>query len=301
MAECDGTALSWAITTLSPGALLVEVCDLHDGFGPWLVRCAPPSSSPVYAGVLRVAADAADGKGPQYVRTEAAAMRIAEQFGVAAPRLVGLDAEGRSAGRVASVQSVVDGEPLGQGPYSADRLFSLGERLASVHRVSIEPSAELPIRRRAMDGGEGFLTERRRYAGSARWVAGKRLLRRAEAELAQRPRPRDRIGLVHGDAWVGNAMALDGRCSGLFDWGSAGVGHPGVDVGYARLSAALTYGVHAAADVLAGWEAGTGEPLASIAYWDVVAALVTPPDLGPATDVRDAFLLRALDATSPPA
>lgn len=177
----------------------------------------------------------------------------------------------------------------------------LGKRLASVHRVSIEPSAELPIRRRAMDGGEGFLTERRRYAGSARWVAGERLLRRAEAELAQRPRPRDRIGLVHGDAWVGNAMALEGRCSGLFDWGSAGVGHPGVDVGYTRLSAALTYGVHAAADVLAGWEAGTGEPLASIAYWDVVAALVMPPDLGPISDVRDAFLLRALDATSPPA
>ena len=64
--------------------------------------------------------------------------------------------------------------------------------------------------------------------------------------------------------------------------------------GYARQSAALTYGLPAADDVLTGWEATTGGRLSSIVYWDVVAARLTPPDMGPVTDIRDELLLRAL-------
>jgi aminoglycoside phosphotransferase (APT) family kinase protein len=168
--------------------------------------------------------------------------------------------------------------------------------LATVHAVRVEPSAELPTRNSAMDGG-GWLGERHRYAGSPRWKVGVQLLREAEDALNRHPRPGDRVGLVHGDAHPGNAMADDDRCTGLFDWGCAGVGHPGVDVGHTRLTAYLTYGLDAAADdVLAGWETENGESLRSVPYWDTLAALGTPPDIGGPTDRRDAFLLRALEA-----
>lgn len=297
MAEPDHCALEWAVNLLCPSGQVLEVRDLHDGIGPWLVRCTNPHGSTTCSGILRVAAsDAAMAKDGAYVRTEAAALLTTQRLGIASPRLLGLDASGRQAGRVASVQSVLTGEPIASGTYSPACLRSMGEQLAIVHSVKVESSAELPTRKRAMDPGEGFLDERQRYAGTARWVTGERLLEQAERTLARYPRPPDPIGLVHGDAWLGNAMARDNHCTGLFDWGCAGVGHPGVDVGYARLSAVLTYGMDAADDILSGWETEHGKPLSSIAYWDVLAALTTPPDLGTPTDRRDAFLRRALDA-----
>jgi aminoglycoside phosphotransferase (APT) family kinase protein len=278
---------------------LAGIRDLHEDFGPWLVLCTGPAGPEVFSGILRVGSgDGSRAKDATYVRTEAAALRVAELSGIDAPRLLGLDADGAQAGRVASLQTVLDGEPLVLRPYSRTRLRSLGAQLATVHQVNIAPSAHLPARQRSLEPGGGYLEERHLYAGSPRWAAGERLFREAEAELARHRRPADRVSLVHGDAWIGNAMAVDDRCAGLFDWGCAGVGHPGVDLGHARLTAALSFGMDAGDDVLAGWEAAVGEPLCLTSYWDVIGALLTPADIGDNTATRDEFLLRALDNLS---
>jgi aminoglycoside phosphotransferase len=294
--EPERGVVHWAVRTLCPGGQLVGIRDLHEDFGPWLVQCTGPSGAEVFSGILRVGSDdGSRGKDAKYVRIEAAALRIAQSSGIDAPRLLGLDADGAHAGRVASLQTVLDGEPLVRTPYSRTRLRSLGEQLATVHQINVEPSAHLSVRQRSLEPGEGYIEERHLYAGSARWAAGERLFRDAEAELARHPRPADRVSLVHGDAWIGNAMAVDDRCAGLFDWGCAGVGHPGIDLGHTRLTTALRFGMDAADDVLAGWEAKTGAPLSSTPYWDVVGALLTPPDIGDNTHTRDEFLMRALD------
>jgi aminoglycoside phosphotransferase (APT) family kinase protein len=274
---------------------LLEVRDLHEDFGPWLVRCTGPADADACAGILRVGSqDGSRGKDAEYVRIEAAALRAAQSSGIGAPGLLGLDADGAQSGRVASLQTVVDGEPLARMPYSAALLRSLGEQLARVHQITIEPSAHLPARRRSLEPDGGYGQERELYAGSPRWAAGARLLAEAAAELARHRRPADRVSLVHGDAWIGNAMATDNRCTGLFDWGCAGVGHPGIDLGHTRLTAALSFGMDAAHDVLAGWQAEAGQPLSLPPYWDVAGALLTPPDIGDKTQLRDDFLLRAL-------
>jgi hypothetical protein len=46
------------------------------------------------------------------------------------------------------------------------------------------------------------------------------------------------------------------------------------------MDAAFCYGQGAAAEVLAGYEQAADGPAADIAYWDIVAALATPPGLG---------------------
>jgi aminoglycoside phosphotransferase (APT) family kinase protein len=288
--------VDWAVRTLCPGGVLVDIRDLHEEVGPWLLLCAGPAGAEVSSGILRVGSgDGGSAKAAEYVRTEAAALQIAGSSGIQAPRLLGLDADGAETGHVASLHAVLDGEPLVRGTYSRGRFRSLGAQLAAVHQISIEPSAHLPVRQRSLEPGEGWLAERRRHAGSPRWAAGERLLAEAQAALARHPRPADRVSLVHGDAWIGNAMAVDDRCIGLFDWGCAGIGHPGIDLGHTRLTAVLSFGMTAGDDVLAGWEADVGAPLSSTAYWDVVGALLTPPDIGEKTDIRDEFLLRALD------
>jgi len=112
--------------------------------------------------------------------------------------------------------------------------------------------------------------------------------------LANQPGPHDIRGLVHGDAWLGNIMSTGAHVTGLIDWGCSGVGHPGIDLGHARLSAALSYGLQAADALLDGWEQATGRLADAMPYWDTVAALETAPDMGAGTDVRNRFLQQAL-------
>lgn len=78
------------------------------------------------------------------------------------------------------------------------------------------------------------------------------------------------------------------------DWDSARVGHPGIDLGWSRLEAALAYSPAAADEITHGWATVTGQGPDSLAYWDLVAALQTHADLGSHTGKRDAFLRAAL-------
>jgi len=57
-------------------------------------------------------------------------------------------------------------------------------------------------------------------------------------------------------------------------------GPAGVDLGSLRCDAALYHGLACADDVRRGWEEAAGRAAADVAYWDVVAALSTPPDMG---------------------
>ena len=45
------------------------------------------------------------------------------------------------------------------------------------------------------------------------------------------------------------------------------------------MDAAIMFGLLAAAAVLVGWRRATGRATDAMAYWDLVAALTTPPDM----------------------
>jgi len=90
-----------------------------------------------------------------------------------------------------------------------------------------------------------------------------------------------RGGLVHGDLWHGNTLWDDnGHLTAILDWDCAGVGPAGIDLGSLRCDAALCHGLRAADDILHGWEIEARRPGRDVPYWDVVAALSSPPDMG---------------------
>jgi aminoglycoside phosphotransferase (APT) family kinase protein len=93
---------------------------------------------------------------------------------------------------------------------------------------------------------------------------------------------------------LGNIMTNNDQVVGLIDWGCAGFGHPGIDLGHLRLSVAFEHGMSATAEVLIGWQQETGRPAEATAYWDIIAALNTPADMGGLTQVRDTFVSDAL-------
>lgn len=97
--------------------------------------------------------------------------------------------------------------------------------------------------------------------------------------LAHQQVPDSPSALVHGDFWQGNSMWVDDETVGLIDWDMAGVGNAGIDLGSARLDAAIMFGQEAVAHVLSGWERASGMRAENVPYWDVVAALSTPADM----------------------
>jgi aminoglycoside phosphotransferase (APT) family kinase protein len=291
MVDPAPAALSWAIETWRPGATVANVRDLHDGQGPWLIEVS--SYGAAHRAVLRTAGPAA--KGGTYLQIEATALRRVERSGLNAPRLIAID-DGRQSGLVASLQTVLAGDTVASQPWNKKRLHAVGAHLAEIHGMTTDPAPTLPERRRPLEPGGGYTAEKRQGAENPtqRSRDGARLLAAAAQELARHPRPAGERGLVHGDAWLGNIMSTGTRVTGLIDWGCAGVGHPGIDLGHARLSAAFSYGIEAADTLLDGWEQATGRRADAMPYWDTVAALESAPDMGTVTEIRDTFLHQAL-------
>jgi aminoglycoside phosphotransferase (APT) family kinase protein len=290
--------LRWAASQVGADARPVAIKGLRAGAGPWWLRL--DRGGTLVEAVLRVG----DTHSRQLLATEAAALALAEDRRLAAPRLLAVDLDGAVAGRPALLMTALAGTSTIPAVASVGRLRALGAAAATLHRVATGPRPDLPLRTRPLADVD-FVAMRR--------ATGSSLLLEAAAErVNQVPMPQGMTVLVHGDLWQGNTLWSGERWVGVVDWDAAGVGHPGIDLGTLRLDAAILFGLPAADEVLEGWRRATGQAADAMAYWDLVAALTTPPDLAQWLPVahdhgrvdldaatlnrrRDAFLQAALD------
>lgn len=276
--------LDWAAVAIGAGARVVNVQALHYDQGPWRLSIA-------YRGrttdaVLRAPTPRIDAT---MVATAAAALEVANQYALPAPRLMDADLQGVVAGVPTTLETIAPGTTTWPPPLSAERLRTAGAALACVHAVAMAPREHLPFRPRPI-AVDDFAADRR----SGR-MPTTRLLRAADELIATHGLPPGEPVYVHGDVWPGNLVWTGNEITALIDWKTAGVGAPGVDLCELRKQVAITFGPEAPAHVLDGWERATGTRARDVAYWDAVAALNTPTELnGTATARRDAFLRAAL-------
>lgn len=272
---------------------------LRQGSNPWLLRLDDGR-----AAVLRLG-DPKDAERREGFSTEARLLQIAEQYGVPTSRLIAHDPTGEQAGALALLSTVIEGRSRIPVEPAPEQLVEYGRATALLRRVPAAALEGMPHRVRPIEL-EDFAAERRLQG------AGDLLAAAVEA-VAQRPVPAGEPGLVHGDLWLGNTMWVGAKLSGFVDWDCAGVGEPGLDVASMRLDAALMFGAEYAQSVLGGYLAASGrERVEDLAYWDVVAALSTPPRMAEFVDAiadqgrgdldqpvlqerRDAFLRDALE------
>ena len=301
MTRPSEVVLAWVTTVV--GSLVVAVEELRDGTGPWLLRL--DGVGRMESVVLRTGAPGHSGLSGQF-ETEVAALVVASEHGVAAPRLLAADVDGQATGTLAVLTTVVPGSSRIPVRPTTGRLRALGAAAAALHAVPLAPRPGLPLRTRPIADMD-FAALRRAHAPSQLFEA---------AELAV-VRTADHCGetvLVHGDLWQGNTLWDGDTLTGIVDWDAAGAGHYAVDLGSLRCDAAVFFGQRAAAEVLTGWVRASDREAPDprvVAHWDVVAALSTPPDMAgwlPAltgqgradlnaqtvTDRRDAFLRSAL-------
>gem|GEM_PF-599278 len=259
-AVLDPAVLHWAAGVAGcPGVTVLR--GLRDGGSPWLVRAGEREL------VLRTGRPGEE----RLFAAEVAGLRLAAQAGVPVPALLGHDA-GPVAGVPVLLTTCLPGTSTIPPDPRPARLRALGAVAARLHAVPRQPSPDLP-RRHYPIGDTDFAALRAGHDMG-------QLQRIAEARLARLAPTDQRLVFVHGDLWQGNALWAGDTLSGLVDWDCAGAGAPGVDLGSLRMDAAFCYGQGAAAEVLAGYEQAAGAPAADVAYWDVVAALATPPGLG---------------------
>jgi aminoglycoside phosphotransferase (APT) family kinase protein len=303
MNEIAEPVLEWVLTRLTlPGhsrAILAAADGLRQGSNPWMLRMEDGR-----AVVLRVG-DPGDPEQRNGFGVEARLLEIAEQHGVPSARLIAHDPTGAEAGALALLSTVVEGSSRIPQEPTPELLAEYGRATAALRKVPLGALDGMAHKTRPIQVVD--------FAGARRRQGASPLLVAAEEAAARRPVPAGDPGLVHGDLWLGNTLWAGGRLSGFVDWDCAGIGEPGVDVGSIRLDAALMFGVEYAEAVLAGYVAAGGRgPVGELAYWDVVAALSTPPTMAEFTPViqeqgrpdldqrtllgrRDAFLQAALE------
>jgi aminoglycoside phosphotransferase (APT) family kinase protein len=276
--------LDWAAAAIGAGARIGKVQALHDDQGPW--RLSIEHRGDMTEAVLRAPTPRIDAA---MVATGAAALEMADQYTLPAPRLIDADLQGVVAGVPVTLETLVSGTTAWAPPSSAERLRTAGAALARVHAVAIAPRDHLPFRPRPI-AVDDFAADRR-----AERMPTTPLLRAADELITAHGLPPGEAVYLHGDVWPGNLVWTGDKITALIDWKTAGVGAPGVDLCELRKQVAITFGPDAPALVLDGWERATGTKARDVAYWDAVAALNTPTELdGTATARRDAFLRSAL-------
>jgi len=238
------------------------------------------------------------------VVTNARALRLAETHGLAVPRLIAADVDGRAAGAVATLETLLSGSSDLSPTVSVARLREAGAAIARVHAFILESQPDLPYRPRPC-AVDDRATERRRGL-----MPTTPLLQEGDERVRSHGVPAAASVFLHGDIWGGNMLWEGDRCVALIDWKTAGVGDPGVDLGSLRMQMALQYGQGAPAPVLEGWQRQAGRAAIAVPYWDAVAALNTPTvmhgwpgfagdgsplDAAAVRDRRDVFLRTALD------
>jgi aminoglycoside phosphotransferase (APT) family kinase protein len=263
VASPDPASLGWAVRAAAPGADVTGVRGLRDGGSPWLVRLSRHGEE------RRVVLRVGTSQDPAALATEVAALRLAADHDLPVPRLLAADLDGDPP--LVLVEQLPGSSRIPPDRPST-RLRTLGRTAATLHTISLEPASALPERDRPIASVD-FAALRRQHAPYP-------LLLEAEQRLADPPPPQDPAVFVHGDLWQGNALWTGDTLNGLIDWDCAGSGSPGIDLGSLRCDAAICFGLDAAADIQRGWEEVAARTAADVAYWDVVAALSTPPDMG---------------------
>jgi aminoglycoside phosphotransferase (APT) family kinase protein len=263
MAHPDPVVLAWASAVLGSEARVVR--SLRLGGSPWLLRSGDRSA------VLRVAAAERAGETETEVAALTCAARAADP-GVPVAELLGYDLAEQT-GYALLLTGHLPGSSIIPAEPDPVQLRALGAAAARISLVALRPTRALPVRRRPIEA-EDFARMRREQGTSD-------LLQAAEAAVAAVRPDDDRTGMVHGDLWHGNTLWNDGsRLTAVLDWDCAGAGPAGIDLGSLRCDAAWCHGLQAADDILRGWEAEAGRPSSDVPYWDAVAALVSPPDMG---------------------
>jgi aminoglycoside phosphotransferase (APT) family kinase protein len=207
--------------------------------------------------------------GVQQSRVEYQALAWLHQLGRPVPEPLLLDDSGQVLGRPGLVICFMPGLPIVAPPYPADWGRQLARTLASIHAYPYNAAAQSFL----LDANQAALWFRQ--SGSIPdWLAadpdGQSIWGAIESLLPTQEKTTPK--LIHLDFWGGNVLCVDDKIVTVVDWGEAGYGDPGVDVGYCLMDLVLSGLEQEALEFLAAYTSAAG-PIANLTLWKLAAAV----------------------------
>ncbi len=253
----DAATLAWAARRLASEAATV-VQRLGGGLdaATHLLRAGDGSEA-----VLRRAVGPDGDRRVEQFRRERDILTLLQHTGLPVARLLGADVDAVQTDGPALLTSCLPGR-LTYPPEPTDAFVSgVATAAGMVHSQSV-PDVVWP-----WHDGAANLSRRVQAGRGPGW-----------ARLREIGIPSGPLTFVHGDLWPGNLLFQSDRLTGIVDWGDAGVGHPGLEVGYLAADLRVATGsqhVHEAA--IDAYEKARG-PLPNRAWWEVAGYLRFPRD-----------------------
>ena len=253
----DAATLAWAARRLASEAATV-VQRLGGGLdaATHLLRAGDGSEA-----VLRRAVGPDGDRRVEQFRRERDILTLLQHTGLPVARLLGADVDAVQTDGPALLTSCLPGR-LTYPPEPTDAFVSGVATAAGMVHSQPVPDVVWP-----WHDGAANLSRRVQAGAGPGW-----------ARLREIGFPSGPLTFVHGDLWPGNLLFQADRLTGIVDWGDAGVGHPGLEVGYLAADLRVATGsqhVHEAA--IDAYEKVRG-PLPNRAWWEVAGYLRFPRD-----------------------
>ena len=267
-------AAQWAARAVGSGASVQNVRRLPGSTSSTLYALDITRGNDTIPCVLRLYDNAAWlAEEPDIPQREAAVLQRVSETGLATPRLLACDPEGRHSGGVPLLLMTRLPGSVVLVPSSLDRwLHGLAEAILPVHAMSApdfpwryRPYADLP------------------HLTPPAWSRVPRLWEQAIA-IAQGPAPSFRECLIHRDYHPCNVLWSGKRVSGMVDWPNGCLGAANVDIAWCRSNLVFLHGIPAADGFLQAYERLVGTSFAYHPFWDMLALmeeLPGPPRLYP--------------------
>jgi aminoglycoside phosphotransferase (APT) family kinase protein len=258
----SAAALDVVRDRLAAGGRVVRVRPLRGGISSSVhVVHLRSSSGASEAVVVRRYGAYAQEHEPAAAEREFRVLTQLAEAGLPVPKPLFIDSDNGPFGAPTVVMSRLPGRPLLAPSRLSDCLRQMAETLVRLHAVPIASLAFLPdqqvyvaraLRNELAPSGD-TLQERVWEQARTLWP-----------EIRER-----RKTLVHGDYWPGNILWNRGRLVGVVDWEQPRLGESTKDVATCRGDLSILFGLAAANEFRAHYEAAQGD-VSDLRFWDLL-------------------------------
>lgn len=254
------------LESLFPGQKFLQAKTLSGGISAQTTACQLQQADGLsYWLVVRQLGQRVLQRKPQAALHEYEILKSLQSLGLAAPKPLGCDPEGKHFGSPTLVMSYFEGQAYYKPELADSALKQMAQQLARLHQLRQPPKITLPQQSEHLSKTLSQIPEQPDQ--SLNEIRIRNCLNQAW------PWPQNPPSLLHGDFWPGNLLWQHGKLIAILDWEEAAWGDPLCDLAIARLDICWIWGQKAMEAFTAHYLDSNPLDPSCLPLWDLAAAL----------------------------